>query len=152
MGNDLRTAGGGVDLFLEENVEQCPEYGDRGKLADLVPCGRDGGSENVRGELELEPESEPSSEVESDLVAELSTAPNVSSQERARRSNDCLESRKADDQGGGAFNAHRQVQCAFFEDVLDHGTALRWRGDLSLRKGGFFMRKANAATGACNAA
>src|SRR4051812_5216401 len=51
-GNDLRTAGGGVDLFLLEEVEQCPEHDDRGKLADLVPCGRDGRSENVRGERE----------------------------------------------------------------------------------------------------
>ena len=119
-GNDLRTAGEGVDLFLQEEVERCPEHGDRGKLADLVSCGRDGRSENVRGELELEPESEPSSEAESDQVAVLSPAPIGSSQERAQRSNDCLESRKAHDQGGGAFNAHRQVQCAFFEDVLDH--------------------------------
>jgi hypothetical protein len=123
-GNDLRTADGGVDLSLQKEVEQCPEHDDRGKLADLVPCGRDGRSENVRGELELEPESEPSSEVESDLVADLFPAPIGSSQDRAQRSNDCLKGRKADDQGGGAFNAHRQVQCACFEDVLDHRTAL----------------------------
>ena len=69
-GNRLRTADGGVDLFLEENIEQRPEHGDRGKLAYLVPCWRDGRSENVRGELELEPDSEPPSEVESELVAE----------------------------------------------------------------------------------
>jgi hypothetical protein len=122
---------------LQEEVEQCPEHRDRGKLADLVPCGRDGRSENVRGELELEPESEPSSEAKSDLVADLSPAPIGSSQERAQRSNDSLDSRKADHQGGGAFNAYRQVQCACFEDVLDHRTALRWRGALRLEDGEF---------------
>ena len=70
---------------MEENSEQCPEHGDRGKLADLIPCGRDGRSKKVRGELELDPESEPSSESESDPVAELSPAPTISSQERAQR-------------------------------------------------------------------
>lgn len=89
------------------------------------PCGRDGRSEDVLGELELEPESEPSSEVESDVVADLFSLPVGSSQERVQRSNDCLESRKADDEGGSAFNADRQVERALFGDVLDHESALR---------------------------
>src|SRR4051812_50200186 len=68
-GNDLRTAGGGVDLFFQEEVQQCPEHDDRGKLADLVSCGRDGRPEKVRGELEIQHESQPTSQTQAGLVA-----------------------------------------------------------------------------------
>jgi len=65
LGRDLvATLGRLVDFFLQEVVKDGAQDNNGGEHADLIPGGDDGGTENVRGQLELKPDREPAAELE----------------------------------------------------------------------------------------
>src|SRR5262245_62876236 len=53
---------GALDVLLEEVVQERPDDGDGAEHPDVLPRGRDDAVDDVRRELELEPEQQPHAE------------------------------------------------------------------------------------------
>src|SRR5262245_41442625 len=52
----------GLEVFLEEVVQERANHGDGGKLADVIPGGREDGGDDVGSQRELEAEEQPHAE------------------------------------------------------------------------------------------